>query len=440
MAEKRIKGVIVPRHDTAINWAKATNFVPNDGELIIFSADDSTVISSGYDLSGLVNAEGTITATNANGSTGTFIPEPSIKTRFKFGDGKTNVNLLPFVETNGSSSNESKMRVTKRNNSIIELLNIKAIEDVAVIHTTAPAGTVVNFYNKNLIDPSSSGLGATGHYAYSGAINFNSLEVPNWCTPSTTTQSEFTYSTSKERGVSFIELTTSSLAPTSGVLKLTFTTLQIDFKATVKKSTRYRFFIDAEAKEDEIGEYNYKIYNAWLVEVPSEGISSTVDENGNVNTSNISYPYSLVILDNSLFNNSYELSVSYNTECIVNSEYNSESEFPLSGQAVKEALKTANFMPMIGAVSKTDTSYTIGNPTKSLQLSFADLTLSSSSGDISFNGNLASNIQAPINNTDAANKQYVDNLIQNLIQVGTQSDFASLDPSSVTAPKFFVII
>ena len=388
------------KRDIEANWKKATGFIPLRGEVVIYESDETHTTP-----------------------------------RLKVGDGETNINNLPFVETNGSSSDESKMRVTKRNDSIIELLNIKAIEDVAVIHTTAPAGTVVNFYNENLIDPSSSGLGATGHYAYSGAINFNSLEMPSWCTASTT-QSEFTYSTSTERGVSFVELTTSSLAPTSGVLTLNFITIQIEFKATVKKSTTYRFFIDAEAKEDVMGEYDYKIYNAWLVEVPSKGISSTVDGNGNVNTSNISYPYSLVTLDSSLFNNSYELSVSYNTECIVNSEYNSESEFPLSGQAVKEALKTANFMPMIGFVSKTGSGYTIDNPTKSLQLYFANLTLSSGTGDISFNGNLASNIQAPINNTDAANKQYVDNLIQ----VGTQSDFASLDPSSATAPKFFVII
>lgn len=28
MATKQVKGVIVPRHDTALNWAKAINFVP----------------------------------------------------------------------------------------------------------------------------------------------------------------------------------------------------------------------------------------------------------------------------------------------------------------------------------------------------------------------------------------------------------------------------
>lgn len=39
--EKNISSRIQHKHDTASNWSKATNFVPKDGELIIYDPDSS---------------------------------------------------------------------------------------------------------------------------------------------------------------------------------------------------------------------------------------------------------------------------------------------------------------------------------------------------------------------------------------------------------------
>ena len=63
MAEKRLTGRLVNKHDTAANWAKATTFVPMAGELIV------------YDIDSAHNYE-----------------------RLKVGDGQTLVNSLPFVD------------------------------------------------------------------------------------------------------------------------------------------------------------------------------------------------------------------------------------------------------------------------------------------------------------------------------------------------------
>ena len=62
MAEKNFNARIVHKHDTEENWNKATNFIPKQGELIVYDND------SIYDYE-----------------------------RFKIGDGITNVNDLPFA-------------------------------------------------------------------------------------------------------------------------------------------------------------------------------------------------------------------------------------------------------------------------------------------------------------------------------------------------------
>ena len=62
MAEKNIKSRIVHKHDTAEHWSLATNFIPKQGEIIVYDID----------------------------STYTY-------ERIKIGDGTTNVNALPFV-------------------------------------------------------------------------------------------------------------------------------------------------------------------------------------------------------------------------------------------------------------------------------------------------------------------------------------------------------
>ena len=62
MAEKNIKSRIVHKHDIELNWNKATNFIPKQGEIIVYDIDSN----HSYE-------------------------------RIKIGDGATNVINLPFV-------------------------------------------------------------------------------------------------------------------------------------------------------------------------------------------------------------------------------------------------------------------------------------------------------------------------------------------------------
>lgn len=67
--EKKINSRIQQKHDVAANWAKATNFIPKKGEIIIYDAE--------YNTSGVETAP----------------------VRFKIGNGSATVNALPFVKT-----------------------------------------------------------------------------------------------------------------------------------------------------------------------------------------------------------------------------------------------------------------------------------------------------------------------------------------------------
>ena len=75
MAEKTINSRIIHKHDVEANWLKAINFIPQQGEIII------------YDIDANYNYE-----------------------RFKIGDGITNINNLPFA-------NQSDWNVTDENSS-----------------------------------------------------------------------------------------------------------------------------------------------------------------------------------------------------------------------------------------------------------------------------------------------------------------------------------
>ena len=65
--EKKINSRIQQKHDVAANWAKATNFIPKKGEIIIYDAE--------YNASG----------------------EETQAVRFKIGDGSKTINNLPFA-------------------------------------------------------------------------------------------------------------------------------------------------------------------------------------------------------------------------------------------------------------------------------------------------------------------------------------------------------
>lgn len=41
MANKELQGRVVNKHDTETNWAKAVNFIPKKGEIIVYDADDN---------------------------------------------------------------------------------------------------------------------------------------------------------------------------------------------------------------------------------------------------------------------------------------------------------------------------------------------------------------------------------------------------------------
>lgn len=60
MSEKTLKTRLLMKNDTAINWAKATNFIPKAGEIIIYNENPPKI---------------------------------------KIGDGKTKVNSLPFISS-----------------------------------------------------------------------------------------------------------------------------------------------------------------------------------------------------------------------------------------------------------------------------------------------------------------------------------------------------
>lgn len=62
MANKTVKTRIVNKHDVETNWAKAVNFIPKKGEIIVYDEDDTHTCP-----------------------------------RFKVGDGKTVVSALPFT-------------------------------------------------------------------------------------------------------------------------------------------------------------------------------------------------------------------------------------------------------------------------------------------------------------------------------------------------------
>lgn len=62
MAEKRISGRLVQKHDVQKNWEKAINFTPMAAEIIVYDRDENYPYE-----------------------------------RLKIGDGKTNINDLPFA-------------------------------------------------------------------------------------------------------------------------------------------------------------------------------------------------------------------------------------------------------------------------------------------------------------------------------------------------------
>lgn len=99
-------GSVAHRNDTAENWAKAVNFIPKKGELIIYNPDAA---DEPY------TKEVTIAGK-------TYTVESSSSVRFKFGNGIDNVNALPFavvidneLDVNSTNPIQNKVVTAKLN-------------------------------------------------------------------------------------------------------------------------------------------------------------------------------------------------------------------------------------------------------------------------------------------------------------------------------------
>lgn len=124
MSEKILKSRIILKHDTAENWAKATSFVPKQGEVIIYDIDTN------YSYE-----------------------------RFKIGDGKTLVNSLPFADANkvdkvagkGLSTNDYTTTEKNKLAGIAEGANKTVVDSALSDSSTNPVqNKVVNTAISNL--------------------------------------------------------------------------------------------------------------------------------------------------------------------------------------------------------------------------------------------------------------------------------------------------
>lgn len=92
MATNTIKTRIQLKNDTEAHWNLATNFVPREGEVIIYSADDTHPFS-----------------------------------RLKVGDGETTVINLPFIDSNTVSGHSVQTDVPQNavfTDTTVELIDI----------------------------------------------------------------------------------------------------------------------------------------------------------------------------------------------------------------------------------------------------------------------------------------------------------------------------
>lgn len=96
MSERTLNNIrIVNKHDTEANWLKATNFIPKQGELIVYDKDS------------------------------TYSHE-----RFKIGDGSTVVSALPFADANKVDKVDGK-GLSTNDYTTLEKTKLAGIEDGA---------------------------------------------------------------------------------------------------------------------------------------------------------------------------------------------------------------------------------------------------------------------------------------------------------------------
>ena len=130
--EKRITSRIQHKHDVAANWAKATNFVPQKGEIIIYDAE--------Y---------------NASGSETQAV-------RFKIGDGTRTVNNLPFA-------------VIDYNNRITALEGKPGLDKVGTVTSVKANGVNFNPGATGIVDLGNLG-GGSGPLQFSDTVIMTEAE------------------------------------------------------------------------------------------------------------------------------------------------------------------------------------------------------------------------------------------------------------------------
>lgn len=132
MANKNFNTRIVNKHDTEENWSKANGFIPLEGEVVIYESD-----------------------------------ETHITPRLKIGDGKTNVNNLPFVS--GSTTDENYYTKTEVDEAVNGRVPRKQLTDLG-----APFDSVIavdnSDYNQGDADGNGSGMPNDSSYYYINVI------------------------------------------------------------------------------------------------------------------------------------------------------------------------------------------------------------------------------------------------------------------------------
>ena len=84
---KIINTRISQKHDFEVNWNKASGFIPNAGEIIIYDAE---VDANGNELTGVRDSSGNLPGSRT---------EPITTARIKVGDGRRNVIALEFASS-----------------------------------------------------------------------------------------------------------------------------------------------------------------------------------------------------------------------------------------------------------------------------------------------------------------------------------------------------
>ena len=330
--KKEIRGVIVPRHDTAINWSKAVNFTPENGELIIISADNATDVARGYYLDSDGNKLTSVTV-NSNGVNKVCVIKPSDKVRFKFGNGKDNVNALPFqteaiqgtasgsvIQIDDISPVTHDMSVKVRSKNILpypyaettKTLNGITITDNGdgSINLNGTSTAQVNFYfsqNLQLKKGITYTLSGSGNYSFGGTAAFyiynstyGSLAYINL-----NADNSFTFTPTKDINGISCYIVIPSDRTVSGTLKP-----QLELGTT---ATAYTPYVDLTAvKVTRCGKNLFDTINAIKLNGGSNfsitNNAITVSQNGNYN-----YASANVLIPKSLMGKTVTISAKSNT-------------------------------------------------------------------------------------------------------------------------------